>query len=133
MMVHDECDELFAYVDANDDGRLGEREVRTVGQRLKACDSNGDGLLSADELPYTMIVALQRGESAAARDFYVPDSAAAPAAASGAPAWFVAADFNEDGDLGRREFLGPPHAFEALDANRDGFVDAREAAEAGQH
>lgn len=132
LMVHDECDVLFEYIDSNSDGRLGEREVATAADRLAACDTDSDGLLSSDELPYTMIVAFLRGENPSARNFYVPESPAIAAGSSGAPAWFVAADFNGDGDLGRREFLGPAEAFDNLDTNDDNFVDAAEAIAASE-
>ncbi len=127
LMVHDECDVLFEYVDSNSDGRLGEREVTTASDRLADCDLDGDGLLSTDELPYTMIVAFQRGDDLSARNFYVPASPAIAESDSGAPRWFAAADFNGDGDLGRREFLGPTNLFGDLDSNGDGFIDVSEA------
>ncbi len=127
LMVHNECDVLFEYLDANSDGRLGEREVATAGEQLATCDHSGDGLLTSNELPYTMIVAFLRGENPAARDFYVPQPPATPPRRTDAPDWFVAGDFNGDGDLGRREFLGSREAFDAFDSNHDGFIDAVEA------
>jgi len=36
-------------------------------------------------------------------------------------------DRNRDGDLSPREFLGPRTAFDRLDTDGDGLVDAREA------
>nr|WP_261360604.1 hypothetical protein [Aeoliella straminimaris] len=126
-MVHDQCDVLYESLDANSDGRLGEREVTTASERLKACDLDGDGLLSAAELPQVRIVALLRGEDPSTVNFYVPDAAPTSGSTSDAPRWFAAADFNNDGDLSRREFLGPPEAFDQLDLNGDGFMDAEEA------
>ncbi|MCO6042303.1 hypothetical protein NG895_00145 [Aeoliella sp. ICT_H6.2] len=127
LMVHDQCDVLYESLDANSDGRLGEREVTTASERLKACDLDGDGLLSAAELPQVRIVALLRGEDPSTVNFYVPDAAPTSGSTSDAPRWFAAADFNNDGDLSRREFLGPPEAFDQLDLNGDGFMDAEEA------
>ncbi|WP_425400966.1 hypothetical protein [Aeoliella sp.] len=127
MMVHDECDVLYQSLDTNSDGRLGEREVTIASERLAACDLDGDGLLSAAELPQARIVALLRGENPSNRNFYVPESPATSGSKVDAPRWFIAADFNNDGDLSRREFLGPPEAFEQLDLNGDGFMDAEEA------
>jgi hypothetical protein len=40
-------------------------------------------------------------------------------------------DRNKDGDVSRREFLGPRERFERLDRDRDGLIDADEAAAAG--
>ena len=37
-------------------------------------------------------------------------------------------DRNSDGDISRREFLGPRADFERLDGNHDGLIDAEEAA-----
>jgi Ca2+-binding EF-hand superfamily protein len=37
-------------------------------------------------------------------------------------------DRNRDGDISRREFLGPRAAFERLDSDRDGLIDSVEAA-----
>lgn len=128
LMVHDNLDLLYEFLDSNADGRLGEREVQSAATRLRECDTNGDGLLIASELPYTLLVAIQRGEDPAAQNFYVP--AAQSSTATEGPDWFVAADFNADGDLSLREFLGSPEIFEQLDTSGDGFVDAAEAAAA---
>jgi len=126
-MVHDQTDALFADLDTSADGRLGERELQDAPQRLLARDANGDGQLTPDELPVSMIVALLRSEPPGETTFYVPP-AVPPTAGAEVPPWFRAADFNADGDLSRREFLGPPSAFDRLDANGDGYIDAAEAA-----
>jgi hypothetical protein len=39
-------------------------------------------------------------------------------------------DRNRDGDVSRREFLGPREAFDRLDRDRDGLIDPEEAAAA---
>jgi hypothetical protein len=39
-------------------------------------------------------------------------------------------DRNRDGDVSPREFFGPASAFERLDRDRDGLIDATEAAAA---
>jgi Ca2+-binding EF-hand superfamily protein len=44
-----------------------------------------------------------------------------------APAWFFKMDRNRDGEVSRREFPGPRAAFDRLDADRDGAIDAAEA------
>jgi hypothetical protein len=44
------------------------------------------------------------------------------------PKWFRDGDFNGDGDVSRREFVGPLEHFRQLDLNEDGFVSAAEAA-----
>jgi Ca2+-binding EF-hand superfamily protein len=129
LMVHDQVDALFEELDANADGRLGEREIEYCTQRLSERDQNGDGQLSGDEFPYSMIVAFLVGESASERSFYVPPSAALPAAKGDKPLlpWFARADLNGDGDVSRREFLGSIEQFDQLDADKDGYIAAREA------
>ena len=132
MMVHDQCDALFEALDENADGRLGEREIAACPDRLLDQETDGDGQLAASELRYPMIVAFLRGESPAEQSFYVP--AVAPTAeGDGAIAgWFAHADFNGDGDVSRREFVGPEDQFARLDANGDGYVSRNEAANAGE-
>jgi hypothetical protein len=129
LMVHDQGDALFETLDANADGRLGEREIAFSSQRLAERDRDGDGDLSGDEFPYSMIVAFLLGEQASERSFYVPTSTAAPAASSDKPlpGWFTHADLNGDGDVSRREFLGSAEQFDRLDGNHDGYIDPGEA------
>ena len=121
MVVHDESDALFDALDANADGRLGEREIATAPVQLARGDANGDGALAGDEAPYEMIVAFVRGEPLGERSFTTPPSLAAAADAA-APAWFAFADLNRDGDVSRREFVGSAEQFARLDADGDGFV-----------
>jgi hypothetical protein len=126
LMVHDQEDALFEELDANGDGRLGTREMTACRERLAARDANGDGGLAADELPYSMIVAFMRG-GMGGDGFYSPPRTAPVAASAGAPDWFRHADFNGDGDVSRREFLGEPMRFQELDGDGNGFVDVSEA------
>ncbi len=130
LMVHDNCDSLCELLDADADGRLGEREISTAAKTLSAYDTNHDGILQSSELPYTMIVAFLRGERPEEDSFYRPRSAAARSAPAGTPDWFLRADFNGDGDVSRREFLGTSEQFSKLDTNGDGFISAAEAATA---
>ncbi len=74
-----------------------------------------------------MIVAFLRGERPDTYSFYRPQSEGARTALADAPRWFVRADFNGDGDVSRREFLGTREQFSNLDANGDGFISADEA------
>ncbi len=126
LMVHDQSDAVFEELDQNADGRLGEREITAATSQLLARDANSDGALAASELRYSMIVAFLRGEAQQEQSFYVPPSAIA-SNTSQAPAWFVSADFNADGDISRREFVGSFERFAAVDANGDGYISRDEA------
>jgi hypothetical protein len=128
VMVHDDFDALFEALDTNADGRLGEREISTAPERLLQRDKNADGTLAGDELPTSMIVAFMRSEPSNMNSFYVPEDA--PSSRSATPGktnWFTQADFNADGDISRREFLGSLEQFSKLDANQDGFISPDEA------
>ena len=128
LMVHDQADPLFEELDTNADGKLGERELVSAPDRLLERDANGDGQLTNDELPYSMIVAFLLGESAAEQSFYVPQSVATAKSDIAPPAWFAHADLNVDGDVSPREFVGTAAHFSMLDANKDGYIGADEAA-----
>ncbi|HJQ82340.1 MAG TPA: hypothetical protein VJ828_20435, partial [Lacipirellulaceae bacterium] len=52
----------------------------------------------------------------------------APANEADAPLWFTKADFNGDGDISRREFLGSFDRFRPVDENQDGYISRDEAA-----
>jgi len=130
-MVHDRCDALFEELDADADGRLGTREIASSPARLLELDGDHNGQLSADEFPRFMVVAFLRGESPGEQSFYVPARTASSPAGVKAAAWFQHADYNGDGYLSRREFLGSGEQFGVLDGDGDGFIDAREAAAVG--
>ncbi len=74
------------------------------------------------------IHAFLRAEPAGQQSFYIPASAPAAKQQVDAPAWPVHADFNADGEISRREFLGSPEQFTRFDANQDGYLAAAEAA-----
>jgi len=43
------------------------------------------------------------------------------------PAWFRKMDANRDGDVSRREYLGPPETFSRLDRDGNGLISVDEA------
>ena len=126
LMVHDQEDALFEELDANGDGRLGTREMIACQERLTARDANGDGRLTSNELPYSMVVAFTRG-NAGGEGFYTPPRNASVVDSAQSPEWFRHADFNGDGDISRREFLGDLARFKEIDLDGNGFVEAGEA------
>jgi len=127
MVVHDQTDALGEFLDSDADGRLGEREIATSADRLMKLDVNNDGRISSDEVPYYMVATIVRGEQPGEMSLYRPVSAAALPATSDAPSWFTHADYNHDGYVSRREFLGTSEQFSLLDQNRDGFISSDEA------
>jgi Ca2+-binding EF-hand superfamily protein len=130
LMVHDQVDALFDALDANADGRLGAREIASCTDRLLAMDADRSGELTVDELPYVMVAAFVRAEAGGEQSFYTPPVKPVAAVSDTAPRWFKHADFNGDGDISRREFLGSVEQFTALDANHDGFIELSEASSA---
>jgi Ca2+-binding EF-hand superfamily protein len=127
MIVHDQSDSLGEVLDSDSDGKLGEHEIATSAERLLKFDTNADGQISNEELPYYMIVAIVRGERPGEQSLYRPVSGSQLPATSDAPSWFAHADFNGDGYISRREFLGTADQFSSLDQNRDGFISNDEA------
>jgi Ca2+-binding EF-hand superfamily protein len=127
MSVHDQCDELGEIIDLDGDGRLGEREIATCAERLMKYDTNGDAQLSNDELPYTMIVAIVLGDPSGDQSLDRPVFARPSSTSTDLPPWFIHADYNADGDVSPREFLGSKEQFSQLDKNHDGFLSTDEA------
>ena len=125
MIVHDQCDALGELIDTNADGRLGEREIGNGGTRLSKLDVNHDEQISNAELPYTMIVAIVRGQPLSEQSLDRPVSRPISPDA-GVTSWFLQADYNDDGDISRREFFGSSEQFNLLDKNKDGFISADE-------
>jgi hypothetical protein len=106
--------------------------MRTV-DRVMSWDGDGDGRVSPGEIPYHFQVTIARdglpgltGEGVATP---APRSMVAnqPAGRSVGPDWFHKMDRNHDGDISRREFLGPREQFDHLDRDNDGLIDPDEA------
>ena len=122
---------LFEILDANRDGRLGQRELRTAWSRLAVWDRNGDGMISRRELPQQFQLTLGRGHPFRSRNNASADGGTASAPTKG-PLWFRKMDRNGDGDVSPREFLGTPEEFRRIDTDHDGLIDPQEAEAAGK-
>jgi len=118
---------FFQILDANRDGRLSVRELRTAWPRMLAFDVNQDSVISGNEVARQFQLSISRGQNLA---FYrtvlvnpnMAPASVVPAASRAAPLWFRKMDQNNDGDISRREFLGSRAQFMALDLDGDGLI-----------
>lgn len=136
--------ELFAKLDQDGDGGLSEEEARQYGRVsnelmwekvdregiFNAIDGDGDGIITKDEFRAAALAeivgrAIQkvradargaRGEGEGGRD---------------RRGGFVKRmDKDGDGKVSRDEFQGDAERFDKIDADKDGFIDDKEVAEA---
>jgi Ca2+-binding EF-hand superfamily protein len=119
---------LFDLLDLDHDGRLCRREVRNIDRRVLAWDRNGDGKVYAAEMPSVYDLTVARDQPQFPGGIPVFSSRAKPNLTESrrGPDWFRRMDQNRDGDVSRREFLGPPPLFERLDKDGDGFLSLEE-------
>lgn len=125
---------LFDILDSDRDGRLANREVRSVAGKLSMWDKDGDGQLSESEIPLQFRAVAAQG---ALPNFvaFGPVSGGGnqrvqAGTASAGPIWFRKMDRNSDGEVSRREFLGDLDLFDKLDLNKDGALELSEAIQA---
>jgi Ca2+-binding EF-hand superfamily protein len=123
---------IFGIVDLDRDRRLGPRELMRTVDRVMSWDADGDGRVSPDEIPYHMQVMISRSGLVGliGEGMLRPDYTSRPSGTTAGPEWFSKMDRNHDGDVSRREFLGPRGEFDRLDRDQDGLIDASEASAA---
>jgi Ca2+-binding EF-hand superfamily protein len=131
LAVSDQGRAIFAIVDLNRDRRLGVREIRNAVARVSSWDRDGDGQIRSDEIPHHYQLSIGRGQVAVAGmgAINIAGRMSSPVTqvTTDGPKWFRKMDRNHDGDISRREFLGPRADFERLDRDHDGLIDATEA------
>jgi Ca2+-binding EF-hand superfamily protein len=132
LSVADQGRAIFAIMDLNRDRHLSVREIRNAVARVSSWDRDSDGHVRSDEIPHHFEMSIGRGQitGVGMSSFAAARMTPTPAAKADlpGPSWFRKMDRNSDGDISRREFLGPRADFERLDANHDGLIDAEEAA-----
>ncbi len=134
IVLHDLGYGFFEALDLNHDGRLGLREVRVADGTLRGMRKPDQAVLKANDPPRRLHLEVIRGSfqlfgTGGTGESTVPRVAVQPRSAVG-PIWFQRMDRNLDGDLTWKEFLGPRHVFEELDADHDGLIDPKEAEKA---
>jgi Ca2+-binding EF-hand superfamily protein len=130
--VHDTGSGFYQRLDANSDGRISERELRTLEQSLAGLNRDEQPGVTLEEPTRHFHIEFVRG---AYRLFGPTETIAAqlPTFQRGVrtgPIWFQRMDRNNDGDLTWEEFLGHREDFHRIDADGDGLIDAHEAEQA---
>lgn len=134
IVLHDLGHGFFETLDRNTDGRLGLREIRVAASTLQALRKPNTPVLRATDPPRRLHLEVIRGSfllfgTGGTGESTVPRIVAQGRSPVG-PIWFQRMDRNLDGDLTWKEFLGPRHVFEELDADHDLLIDPSEAEKA---
>jgi Ca2+-binding EF-hand superfamily protein len=129
LSVTDRGRRLFELLDADHDGRLGPRELRAAWARLAPWDRDGDGAVSAAEVPQQYQLTLSQGPLRLGSQGSLPSFRGQGPRIDRrrGPLWFRKMDRNRDGDVSRREFLGSDEDFRRIDTDGDGLIDTDEA------
>jgi Ca2+-binding EF-hand superfamily protein len=130
--VDDGGQSLFQVIDADGNGFLSPREMRSAWSRIKPLCKDGK-LLAREDLPRRVNVRMIEGDANARVAFAMPTGAPPPSRgifSTGAPAWFIKMDKNGDGDISRAEWLGSEEDFKRFDLDGDGLISVAEAKKA---
>lgn len=117
---------LFQVLDANGDGRLSIREVRSGWDRLIALEPVEKEYVTRSALTPQGAVRFGRLTDVLSNPTAMYSQPPARQSNRG-PAWFRKFDRNADGELSRSEFPGRAADFDRIDANHDGFITVEEA------
>ena len=120
---------IFGILDLDRDRRLGSREVMRTVDRVMSWDRDSDGRIAPDEIPYHFQVNIDRGSLSGLIGVGSVSAGTRPTSTTrtAGPDWFQKMDRNHDGDVSRREFLGPREEFDRLDRDKDSLINAEEA------
>lgn len=129
LTVVDRGASLFEFIDADHDGRLSPRELRTAWQRLSEWDRDKTGRITSRQVPRQFQLVLSYGQSRANLPVFGQGFADLPLVRDTmrGPLWFRKMDRNGDGDVSRVEFLGSIEQFRRIDSDGDGLIDINEA------
>lgn len=130
LTVVDRGESLFEALDADHDGRLGERELRMAWKRLEPFDREQAGRITRAQVPRQFQLIVSHGQPRGS--IPVPNGggyADVPLFRDRGrgPLWFRKMDRNGDGDVSPSEFLGGSEQFRRIDADGDGLIDVAEA------
>ena len=128
LTILEQANRLFELFDSNDDGRLTPRELSSAQGSFAKWDLNDDGQLMLSEIPRRWQWQFTRGvASNFGTRMIVAPNGRSQALTKYNPVWFEQMDRNQDGEVTRREFLGPLSSFDRLDHDHNGVLDAGEA------
>jgi Ca2+-binding EF-hand superfamily protein len=134
LTVVDRGASLFEFIDADHDGRLSPRELRTTWQRLSMWDRDKTGRIARRQVPQQFQIVLSHSQSRGNPNAGVQGFANLPLVrdTQRGPLWYRKMDRNGDGDVSRREFLGTIEQFRRIDSDGDGLIDVGEAERADE-
>jgi Ca2+-binding EF-hand superfamily protein len=134
LTVVDRGPSLFEFLDADHDGRLSPRELRSAWTRMQPWDRANTGRITRQQVPRQFQFVISHGQPRSHLAAVGPGYADMPLFRDRArgPLWFRKMDRNGDGDVSPTEFLGTAEQFRRLDLDGDGLIDATEAERADQ-
>jgi len=133
LTVTDHGPGLFDLIDADRDGRLSLRELRTAWDRIAPWDTGKVGAITREQIPRQYALTVDRGmidERFRRVPFRGGSAPGGGPISSRGPAWFRKMDRNGDGDVSLREWLGTEEDFKKVDLDGDGLISAEEAEKA---